>query len=228
MFPGYNTTPFNAAPTIAPPNPTTPGVTVNIFGSLVTRGLGMRRGLVTRGLKGGRPSGLPVIVETGRGFLVLAGLKQMLVDAGIVNAARVLIALDPEPMEKPPYNFLVIQPGPEEERPLRFEGAERNRFSVSGRFIVHVIASSGVDIAYSDEKRLIESTRGALAIAHAVADALHGKFVPSDDPNVDLTDEPIEFLSQSQPLPYRGASKNHVRVPITFGYTYTRKLTGSV
>lgn len=228
MFPAYNTTPFNASPAVAPANPVPPVLTVNLFGGLVTHGLGMRRGLIMRGLRGGRPSGLPVIVQTGRGFLVLAGLKQMLVSANIVNAARVIISLDPEPMEKPPYNFLVIQPGPEEERPLRFEGAERNRFSVSGRFIVHVISSSGVDVAYSDEKRLIESTRGALAIAHAVADALHGKFVPTDDPNTDLTDEPVEFLSQSQPMPYRGASKNHVRVPITFGYTYTRKLTGSV
>lgn len=205
------------------------GGTLNGFGSVVTLGLGMRRGLVTRGLKGGIPSGLPTVVETGKSFLVYAEIQQMLRSASIVHSSHVYIAMAPEPIEHPSFNFLVLQPGPERNRSPRFEGAGRNRFSVDGTFIVHVVTQSGVDIKYSDEKRLLDATRGGLSYAHKVADALHEFFVPSDDPLVDMTDEPLEFKDQGAPTPYRdGACPGWIRIPVYFAYTYTRKVTGSV
>lgn len=228
-FSAFNTVPYNAINPVAPAVPTTPTPTVNYFGGLVTRGLGMRRGLVTGGLRGGIPSGLPTVVETGKGFLVLAEIQQMIRDAGLVSSQHVFFSMDPEPIEAPMWDFISIQPGPETERGPRFEGAGRNRFSVEGQFVVHVVTQSGSDVAYADDIRLLNATRGALSKAHAIADALHEKFVPSDDPQLDLTDEPLEFMTQREPVPYRGGKpKGWVRIAIVFRYTYTRKVTGSV
>jgi len=225
-FDSYNSIPIGGISSVAPANPTNPNPTTNSRGSIVTYGMGTRSGVVTHGLGVTSTSSTIPPTSQGRLYLVLQGVKRLLTNAGIIDSSRIIISLTPEPIDTPTEPILVITPGSLNYRRERYLGGERAISSTDGYFEVHAVTYSGVDVAYSDESRLLDSTLGSFALIHKTMDALQGEFVLGTL-GQHLTDEPVFIVSQNRTVPYRN-ERRWVRTPIVFSYNFTPLLTGSV